>query len=41
MIRKLIGLIVVLAVIGAVIGWVLTAPKTLAATDLPDHTPDR
>ncbi|MEO8666888.1 MAG: cytochrome c [Bauldia sp.] len=40
MIRKLIGLIVVLAVIGAVIGWVLTAPKTLAATDLPDHTPD-
>ena len=40
MIRKLIGLLVVLAVIAAAVGWFITAPRTLAATDLPNHTPD-
>lgn len=40
MIRKLIGLIVVLAIIGALVGWFITVPRTLAATDLPDHQPD-
>ncbi len=40
MVRKLIGVLVVLAIVAAGVGWFLTAPKTLAATDLPEHTPD-
>lgn len=40
MIRKLIVIVLVLGVIAAIAGWFLTAPRTLAATDLPDHTPD-
>jgi mono/diheme cytochrome c family protein len=40
MIRKLIAVIIVLAIIAAIVGWVLTSPKTLAASDLPNHTPD-
>ncbi len=40
MIRKLIGVLVILAIIGFGAFWLLTAPRTLAAADLPDHTPD-
>ncbi len=37
--RLLIGACLVLAA-GAVAFWVLTRPDTIAAADLPDHTPD-
>ena len=40
MIRRLIVAVVVLAVVAAVILWFLTAPKSFAEADLPDHTPD-
>jgi mono/diheme cytochrome c family protein len=40
MIRKLVIAAVVLAVIGMGTFWLLTTPRTLAASDLPDHTPD-
>ncbi len=40
MIRKLIAVLVVLAVAGFGVFWLLTAPRTFAAADLPDHTPD-
>ncbi len=40
MIRKLILGVIVVGIIAAVVLWFLTAPRTLAAGDLPDHTPD-
>lgn len=40
MLRKLLAAIVVLAVAGLAAFWLLTMPRTLAATDLPDHSPD-
>ena len=38
--RKLIGVLVVLAIVGFGAFWFLSAPRTFAATDLPEHTPD-
>jgi mono/diheme cytochrome c family protein len=40
MIRRLLVLAIVLAAIAAAAFWFLTAPRMLAAADLPDHTPD-
>ena len=40
MIRKLLAVLVVLAVVGFGAFWFLSAPRTFAATDLPDHAPD-
>ena len=40
MIRKLIAILIVLAIIGFGAFWLLTAPRTFAASDLPDHPPD-
>jgi mono/diheme cytochrome c family protein len=40
MIRRLIVVLVILAVIGFGAFWFLSAPRTFAATDLPEHTPD-
>ncbi len=40
MIRKLIGAVVVLAILGLGAFYVLTIPHSLAAGDLPDHKPD-
>ncbi|MCP4383455.1 MAG: cytochrome c, partial [Hyphomicrobiales bacterium] len=40
MIRRLIIIVIVLAIIGAAGFWFLTAPRGLAASALPDHTPD-
>jgi len=40
MVRKLLAVVVVLAVIGFAAFWLLSAPRTLAAGDLPDHKPD-
>lgn len=40
MIRKLIAVLVVLAIVGLGAFWFLSAPRTFAASDLPDHTPD-
>jgi mono/diheme cytochrome c family protein len=40
MIRKLIVIVIVLAIVGFGAFWLITAPRTFAATDLPDHTPD-
>ena len=40
MVRKLIVVVIVLAIIGLGAFWLLTAPKTLAAAELPDHQPN-
>ena len=40
MIRKLMLLLVALAILGGAAFWLLTTPRTLAASDIPDHTPD-
>ncbi len=40
MIRKLFFGVILLGIVAAVVLWFLTAPRTLAAGDLPDHTPD-
>ena len=40
MIRKLIVVVIVLAIVGFGAFWLITAPRTFAATDLPEHTPD-
>ena len=40
MIRKLIVIVIVLAITGFGAFWLLTAPRTFAAADLPDHAPD-
>ncbi|HET7717050.1 MAG TPA: cytochrome c [Bauldia sp.] len=40
MIRKLAGIVVVLAIVGLGAFWFLSAPTTYAAADLPDHTPN-
>jgi mono/diheme cytochrome c family protein len=40
MIRKLIVLVIVLGLIGLAGFWLLTTPRGLAATDLPERTPD-
>ncbi|MCG8558304.1 MAG: cytochrome c [Hyphomicrobiales bacterium] len=38
--RRLLWALVLLAVLGAVVFYVLTAPRTLEASALPKHTPD-
>jgi mono/diheme cytochrome c family protein len=40
MIRKLIVVVIVLAIVGFGAFWLITAPRTFAAADLPDHAPD-
>lgn len=40
MIRKLIVVVIVLAIVGFGAFWLITAPRTFAAIDLPDHAPD-
>ena len=40
MIRKLIAILIVLAIVGFGAFWLITAPRTFAAADLPDHAPD-
>ena len=40
MMRKLLAVLVVLAIVGFGAFWFLSAPRTFAATDLPDHAPD-
>ncbi len=40
MFRRLVIAVLVLAVAGLAVFWILTTPRTLAASDLPDHTPD-
>lgn len=40
MIRKLVILVLILAVLGAAAFWFLTMPRGLAAGDLPDHKAD-
>jgi mono/diheme cytochrome c family protein len=40
MIRKLILILIVLAIVGFGAFWFLTSPRTYAQADLPDHTPD-
>ena len=40
MFRKLLLLVLVLIAAGIAAFWFLTAPRTLAAADLPAHTPD-
>lgn len=40
MLRKLLAVVVVLAVAGLAAFWFLSAPRTFAATDLPNHAPD-
>ena len=40
MVRKLIIALVILAAIGLAGFWLLTAPRSIAAVDIPDHTPD-
>ena len=40
MIRRLVVIVIVLAIVGFGAFWLLTAPRTFAATDLPDHAPD-
>lgn len=38
--RRILILLVALAVAGAIVFWLATAPVTTAASDLPDHAPD-
>jgi len=38
--KKLLLLVILLAVLGLAVFWFITAPVTLAASDLPDHEPD-
>lgn len=38
--RRILFVLIGLAAVGAAAFWWLTAPTTLAAVDLPDHTPD-
>ena len=40
MVRKLIAVLVILAIAGFGAFWLLSAPRTFAAADLPDHAPD-
>lgn len=40
MIRKLVVVVIVLVIATAAAFWLLTAPRTLAESVLPDHTPD-
>ena len=40
MARRLVILLVALAIVGLAGFWFLTAPRSLAASDLPDHKPD-
>lgn len=40
MMRKLIAVLVVLAIAGLAAFWLLTAPRTFAAADLPQHSAD-
>lgn len=40
MIRRLILILIVLGAIAAAALWFLSAPRSLAESDLPDHTPD-
>lgn len=38
--RKLVAIVVVLGIVAAVALWFLSAPRSFAAADLPDHEPD-
>ncbi|MCB1498695.1 MAG: cytochrome c [Bauldia sp.] len=38
--RKLLAIVVILGLVGLVAVWFLSAPRTFAAADLPDHAPD-
>jgi mono/diheme cytochrome c family protein len=38
--RRLAAIVVVLAIVAIALGWFLTSPRTLAASDIPDHQPD-
>jgi mono/diheme cytochrome c family protein len=38
--RRLIGMLLVLGLIGGAVFWGLTVPKVLSAADLPKHVPD-
>jgi len=40
MIKRLILTLLALALVGAGVFWLVTAPQTLSETDLPDHAPD-
>src|SRR3984957_20973338 len=40
MLRKLLLIVVLLAIAGAVIFWVITVPATVPASALPPRTPD-
>lgn len=40
MLRKLLVVAVVLALIGAVVFWIITIPQTVSANALPSHKPD-
>jgi hypothetical protein len=40
MLRRAALLVAILAVVGAALGWFLTAPQPLEAAELPQHTPD-
>jgi mono/diheme cytochrome c family protein len=40
MIRKLVAVLVVLAILGIAAFWILTIPRGFAAADLPDHRPE-
>jgi len=39
-IKRILLLVILLAILGLAVFWVITIPTTLAADDLPDHTPD-
>jgi mono/diheme cytochrome c family protein len=40
MLRKLVILVLIAAVVGGILFWVLTTPQTVPASALPAHTPD-
>ena len=40
MIGKIVGLLLVLAVVAVAAAWLLTQPTRLVAGDLPAHQPD-
>lgn len=40
MLKRIIFVLLALALVGAGVFWLVTAPSTLSAADLPDHKPD-
>src|SRR4051794_5226297 len=40
MLKRLVAIVVAIAIVAAGLGWFLTAPKPLGANDLPAHQPD-